>query len=922
MIYYNDTAIFRNGIKIKQTDNYETIRQLATGKEKVNLPVLCVHGGVRGTYCPTNIFFIDIDVKTHTKEVLQKAQDIFVSIPCIQAIQESFSGKLHFMCLFNTTKTIPTAQEWESEARLQSVVVLHLLKSHFNIDFLNKEAFDWHNLQFTQLLFVCDKPIYENKNANGITISANDRNQLKLMYPEFFQQDTDEIELSDIYITPQNIANYTQLTVNKKITIDRNFYIGSFKDKNGNTIELKGNDLRWRIGSALLHMLGSKDKAQEFVKEHFTNHKEFTYYDKKTNRIVYKWLLDNFFEEKQNNVPDDKYLTDFHKEITSYLDKNDRIQIKGTVGIGKSTEIIQLAKQLNAVLIVPYLSTNKLYEGQIEVVSADNNNKYNPMIPQCMVFDQAVKCDLSGRTVIVDESHTLYLERDFRPSAILLLPKLKDCKKVILVSATPCNELQYLGGGKTITYSKKHLPVRITPYFYSQEAEKLYSIESTIEKHLTGHSKWDIICIMDDKIAKMIYDVYHKSFKDDILYFRSETKKNNECVEMFDKQLLTKKLVICTRVAFNGLNFNNINQKILLIAGITCPQLIIQQAGRFRNVSIDMHMYVNSSDTYQPYNPIEYAKEKFEYTQENGAEFIHNKELCNTKGYFDAQQELYDFYSKWDYENTCEYLQNEGYFRFNKPIVLKRSKGVKKENPNLKISNLIKANTLPTFEDLSVSERMSFKENIKSLDRFCSRWNIQPLFQMDLDTDLFLGMFAAYYKDKYWLLKLLNSFDTQRIITSILEEIEDIVYISIMDEEVFDVQIQLLKNWINHISKNPKLTEKVKYENSKLKRILDIRSMNYTGNSIQIMDLILNDMSNKQVVIKKKRVAGCSVGGKKSNKAKPITIVNTKTNKEKTFKSKDDCMKFLKIAPATFFKWLRGEKLRNLPAINDWKLKN
>lgn len=914
MINYLVNVKQKNGSKIQQANTYEDVRRLAIGKEKVNLPALTVHSGVRGTYTPTNLFFIDIDIDTYTQEVIQNREEIFNRIPCIAAIQKSFSGKLHLICIHSLFDMIPTQEEWLEKTRISSIAVLHMLKSGFNIDFLNNIAFDFHNLNWTQLFFVSANPFYINEHANGVKISEKDANLLKITYQEFFEGVKEE-KNKDSYIPPMDMSMYKITPTNEKITIDKTFTIGDFS----------GNDLRFRIGTALLHILRSKEKAQDFVKEHFTNYLEFSYYDRKPNRIVWNWLLDTYFQKEGVVViPNDGYLSDYHGEILSTLEQYDKIQIKGTVGIGKSTEIITLAKELNAVLIVPYLSTNEIYDGEIEVLTSINDVEYDREKAQCMVFDQAVKYDFGGRVVIVDESHALYLERDFRESAIKLLPKLENVKKLILVSATPCDELNRLGGGKTITYTKKHLPVYVTPYFYSQSAEKLRSIENTIEEHLNGRSNWDIICIMDDTIAKTIYDVYNKTHANDILYFRSETKETPDCIEMFKEEYLKKKLVICTRVAFNGLNFRNQNQKILLINSLDCPQTIIQQAGRFRNTFITMRTYVNICEEEENTDRVHYMKDKYEYTQINNAEFLENHPLCEVPGFFDAYEELIKFYMKYDFTTVKNELMNEGYFKFNEPVYIRKIQGVKREEPNKIVSNYIKNDVIPSYDSLSVSEKKSFRDILRDIDSFCNTYNIEPLYKNSLDFDVFLGLKDDYSRNREWLLKLLNSYDIKRIIPSIIDDVKLFVFVSQKSEKDFNLQISLLENWVNNIKKNPKLKEKAKFEGSKLKKINNMRLKNYTGSAIDIMDRIIEDNEVSKAIATQKRKEenkeDKAKGGKKSSPKKKVQLTVKSTGEKMNFDSKTECMDFLQISSASFSKLVKGVKLKNKSKLGDYEI--
>lgn len=336
-------------------------------------------------------------------------------------------------------------------------------------------------------------------------------------------------------------------------------------------------------------------------------------YSQKVSGVVFKIgvsLLESVGVTVSNgdiHIPEGKRIYDFRKEITQFIDNHDRTLIVAGTGTGKTTlingssewNVESFASELNAVVVVPYLANNKLYSSMTEVSSL-NGNDVPPNQPCVMVIDQAVKHwrEISERNIIVDEVHQLFLDRSFRERAAALMTLLKTHrKKLVCFTATPTGEVESLGLSK-LEFSNNRDEVKI----HLQDTDAIDISELNYIKKAVKENWADRIVLFDSHSAKKIYEWFlvDTDLAGDIAYLRSETKGTEVFNEVCDTQTLTKRLTICTPVAFNGLNFNNENERILVVGSIrgndTTPAEIIQYIGRVRNSKVTAKLFYDSEE--------------------------------------------------------------------------------------------------------------------------------------------------------------------------------------------------------------------------------------------------------------------------------------------------------------------------------------
>lgn len=583
-ISYLRTTMLPNGTKLNDCKDLQLLKELAKGKDKSNLPALYPYTGIKGTYSNSNTFFIDIDTTEKVDEFIEKSEQILGELSNIVYVQKSYSGKLHLICIMEEQDS---AASWSYEATLQTVAILHVLKTHYNIDWF--EAVDTHSLKFTQALYMTANDIIESP-FGGVILKYSNKDVKALIekYSQYFSTKKESKDFTPAEIDTTQLVNYDYFNIDKKLTIDRNLSVAGYS----------GNELRWRIGRELYYLLGSEDAALAFCEEHFTNHKEIKIYTKyPENKIVKNWLLTTFHKTVIDNTPKTlvkDYLTEYYDDIKDLYNQNKRILIKAPTGVGKSVLTKRLANEYNAVVIVPFNTMLELYtkdepelglQGLLEV-SSSSLNAYTTERPVVMVWDQAMKYDLTDRLVISDETHQWFNDRTFRQSAVKTLDAAKHWKKLICISATPSGE-QFTLQLPVFEFYKERKNIKTVichadqPGEYIQEVLKKYKLSKTT-------TKYSRVCVFTDMYAKRLYEN-----NPDSVLIHSCMRGSNEFKSLLQDELIPWDITILTSLAFNGLNFLNSEDETILVIvdceeGKDTANKIIQAAGRFRKANVEL----------------------------------------------------------------------------------------------------------------------------------------------------------------------------------------------------------------------------------------------------------------------------------------------------------------------------------------------
>lgn len=567
--------------------------------------------------------FCDIDdlSEEDNKKILDSFDELTKILPNLTAVWKSFSGNLHFVfwteCL--------DAKEYEKQELTALLYLAITIKKICGItltDFLTKgngkKQIDESNSSFSQRFFL-NRITKDSIKYNDDAIPANFDYFTKDKYGELNKYWPYILKL----IKQQNIKEVRYINTN----IEYNTVSTSNEQ-----IEYIEHRKRWRIYTTFKYLFKTQEKtdAEWYRFSHRIPEKHpISFYIEEPNKNHW-WIKDHpsgpkpsmlkkygYDIEKISNddhtIKKGEWLEKYSDEILEFIKNHKKAEIIGPTGSGKTTFIngavyeekifeteFSLAKELNAIVIVPFNTTNKLYDSLIEISSETGSKDIREDKQYVMIWDQALNNweAIKNRTLIIDEAHCLFLDRTYRDVAVKLMNKLieDDCK-IILFTATPVGEAEELGC-EVLRYTNERDIIDLNMLKVNHVDMAEYGC---IYKCL-DENKFDRIVLFDDMHAKKIWEKFMIDGKyiNDIAYIRADTKNTKEFIELRDKELLTKKLTICTCVAFNGLNFKNKGEKILVISsyreGYTTACEIIQETGRIRRSKVTSIVYYDGKE--------------------------------------------------------------------------------------------------------------------------------------------------------------------------------------------------------------------------------------------------------------------------------------------------------------------------------------
>lgn len=604
-----------NGAQLNNLLSFNTLRNNA-GDVKGSLPAMHPYRGIKGEFKQSNCFFIDIDTVDYVDYLFEHSDELFQAIPCIYAIQKSFSGKLHIVCVHN--RMITDSNEWTNETKLYSIAVLMLIKRHFNIDYFAKSSdkkipFDTNNLRWTQLFYATKNEFVVNPYCNSIRLSERDTKTIKEQFARYFKTEDD--------------YQYTTKHVDYKL-------VGI--DNPNVAICHLGRSQRWYLYCALISVFGDKTRVDsEFARcmrlmpegSHSTDYyiKEAVksdWFKSYKNKSYNTDVLAKFgYKIEQLNkqtaaiqLKHGEYLSDIQDQIEQLIEQNEyRCEIVAPTGTGKTvlingqTEKSDIFEQIkdttgiavkyNAVVVVPYNMTNGLYNN-LTCISSDSGltRKENEKLiskggPLVMVFDQfMIYSDLLvDRVVVLDEAHTIFTDKTYRESVIKFADfVVKHNMKIIAFTATPEVEADILNIPKfeIAAYRKT---IKTTLVRFNSEGDTIpnaFNFEIKLIDRLKDSEK---MIFFDNKNSRNLEDyIKHTRNADDITIVRADTKDNDKVVRLRETEMIETPFLVSTKAGFQGLNYKN-EEKITAV--ISFEQMssyksdIFQSIGRFRKAA-------------------------------------------------------------------------------------------------------------------------------------------------------------------------------------------------------------------------------------------------------------------------------------------------------------------------------------------------
>lgn len=833
-----------------------------TSTKKEAYPVIWSHTGLRGEYTPTNIGFIDIDTTEYVQDILSNTDKIFSNIPNIIFLQESFSGKLHIIYKI-TEEPIEDSDQYIQQHTLYTITILHTLKNlgydYFKLDNNSQKIIDTHSLRWSQSLFLSGKTIHQHPlGAVALTISDKLEKQLTSLYRAYFPTKTKtKTTTTKTLFTTENTSSTTKLLINRDVTV----------------FGYSGNDARWRIASTLNAMLG-EEEAQRFIEDHFIIVNKNDYNTNWINNFqsAQDWLLNTFpelkYKEEDTTTADNvllpgEYMIDRIDEIEKLFNKHKRLCISAPCGTGKTTlingkgkpcdepdlfnqhtNITGLAQRLNAVVIVPFNITNHLYNNLTEI-STESTSKYDKNKPCVMVWDQAIKYDLTDRVVIVDESHTLFHDRTYRQSAITLMNKLKTVKRVICISATPEGEIEELNL-HLIKYTQQKQVVLVNSYNTNKKLEPMI-----LKRILNAKDKWDNIAVFGDNIARKLYFSLIDAgiTMDELCLLHSRTKETEDFNKVRDNELLHKKITISTCIAYNGLNFNNEGTiHIILEHSDNTAGELIQCIGRFRKAKkVLVHIYHHDKRDEEMS-----LEDKRHFAKIYKSPLIDDfSDLLDDNNYeaMNIIEEYREVYTSWEYTKS-KMIEIAPYIRFQNETI---------------IENLEK--------NITIINKHKRKYEAKALED-CINGNIDN----NIIDDYYKDFTHIYSKSavkigKDNLDRLLSLQKNESLASTKLKNILEIISIITINKDTYQANINFLKE--AQQNDNNSITKK--RITSRINRIKKLYNKYHKYHNLALQDVFsdLEDifLDEHQEYVDKKSKAG-KIGGRATKNNKKCAIYN------------------------------------------------
>ena len=682
--------------------------------------------GVTENSISGGMIFCDIDniTKEVAEKIYNKFDDLTREIPFLYACCYSSSytisndhAGLHFF--LNSDEL--TKNEYSKYARVCLFTIARKIQNLLGYDFVTKDTYrvdkskpiiDTHNCSIAQKLYLFYDDFQVNKFENFITPDTYEflLGRLEEIYPQFFKKEESvavsfnnnvkisgkcekKIELH--YGEDYTIANY--LAATGKYSKDEVLSILlSIESRPANQMKSNGektieSHFRQIVNTAFSKYGGGASVPTEtkIKAEKLLNQLGFT-------------VVNGNTQANAIEIASDKFLSDepYYHQLFDFYKQHNKIQVVSGTGTGKTVASRErLAVDLNAILIYPYNALSELYkykerEGklsglQLYMPKLTGFEKYTDKQPICMVYDQFVMLCNEGkidknRPVIVDESHCLFFEQGqgFREACVRCMRYLRDFKHVILISATPCCELQCIGVNdykeNTITFFKKRNPVKFTfchekypegfPAGRYKPMADILNIMVNTACYYSEHKKYDHILILTDSMYEVAKDnIIFKLTDDKITHFRSEDRNKSEIVDLLNNEIVKKDILITTKVGNNALNYANKDEKFLILLDFaereTAIQEIVQKIGRVRFSEVDCMCFLRKTpDSMSVTKKHTYNEIKKLYSDRIAERLLHIDDSLSDEQVFKAALEVEQYIEKEStIDNLFDYLNDTGY---------------------------------------------------------------------------------------------------------------------------------------------------------------------------------------------------------------------------------------------------------------------
>lgn len=634
--------------------------------------------GAGAIYPGENVIFADLDHLDDggilRRESIEAKMDLIMAdLPFLLFVKESNSN-LHFICLGSNDDE----DSYKTKAAFYLACIARAVLKHTGYDLREIKdksgkciSLDVHSFSPKQRLFVYPGKKYWPYPYEPVDYSVNNRafDGYEFLIPTTKKRKEYEGSISDdeyMSIPGMRWKKGCDIPVRKENDI----------------LGYSGHDARWRIAQTIFYMTGwNEELTRKIIEENFREPEVWDGSIKKlykeryspNNRFI-KWIEDTLLEPDPNipiyeDYDIDGWMIDRIGEIRDFYEKHRRIMIQAPTGTGKTTLVngmdskIGLAESLNAIVIVPFNSMVHLYNRMICIKTEGSKgarlDDYRSDKPCAIIWDQVLKLwnqiEEDNRVIIVDESHTLFLDRRYRKSAVALMEKLKSYPNVICISATPCGELESLNL-HMLRYNNVRRKVRLDLV----KTDRPISV--SMLNRCRFHDWYDRVVVFSDNYCRRM----HSWLSADLIehtWLHTWNSGDEKMERLWREERLSDSVTLSTSLGFNGVNFNNERERILIVLdgrdGAISGQNIVQMIGRIRKSKVKVIVYWGE--------PIEGAsvEEKREAAvllEGEDHRIVSYRDDLLDEDKFEASKEIESWMKEnANYETVLKYLKDTGY---------------------------------------------------------------------------------------------------------------------------------------------------------------------------------------------------------------------------------------------------------------------
>ena len=530
--------------------------------------------------------------------------------------------------------------------------------------------------------------------------------------------------------------------------------------------------------------------------------------------------------------------------------------------------------------------------------------------------------------------------------AAKLLVALNECNcHICCMSATLTGEIDVLG--ITDIYSKTKDRNKVNVKFIQVDEKR----SGAVVMMEMCDPRYDRIVLFSDsytlKAAEWI--VNKKTLApSEVTIMHSRFAGTKQFERLKDTEMLENQYTLCTRLAYNGLNFKNKGERIKIIMdfvpGATLPAEVIQAIGRIRNSKVDAVIVRNDHNTEDVAESINNAKTISQFRCENNSK--HLFEHTYNKNYLDeviatASLEI-DKYRRT--HSSVEYLEKElnatGYINLK---IVEASDDIEKggigrvmckKASSCWIKYIENHNTLPDIDEMDYNMKDWFVENCECSDeedvnkevessktiweKYFMEWNKKVEYIFNKCKNRGIGPRDGF--NMHSIVEIYKLSDKQITIPTLLDNIS--VYLDAISysEDEWESETNVYNTFYEKF-KGSKVCKKVSRRWKKMVKYRNqafafpdfkLKELNNTINNIDDLYLqpLLMLLGEDRESIAKKRAEG----GKKGNKEKKAAA-GKKGNKNKQVEYEgvkyDSCKALAaaqKVTTTTVTRWIKKGK--------------